>query len=89
MIDYDLVQIYGDEVAKIFETQAKFLLQDARVIAIATTSSIAYFSNRSTILLDNCSYMEKGLASYTLITTCSGIFISTVVNNNLFCFKFE
>jgi hypothetical protein len=44
-IDYDLVQIYGNDLANIFETQAKFLLQDARVIALTTTSSIAYFSN--------------------------------------------
>ncbi|CAF4162911.1 unnamed protein product, partial [Rotaria sordida] len=72
MIDYNLVEIYGPEVTKIFETQAKFLLQDARVLALVTTSSIAYFSNQSTILLDNCNYMRKGLASYSLITTCSG-----------------
>jgi hypothetical protein len=31
-IDYNLVQIYGEDLANIFETQAKFLLQDARVI---------------------------------------------------------
>jgi hypothetical protein len=61
-IAYDLVQIYGEELANIFETQAKFLLQDARVIALAATSSIAYFSNQSSILLDNCSFMEKGIA---------------------------
>lgn len=72
-IDYDLVEIYGEKLANVFDIQAKFLLQDACVIALGTTSSIAYFSNQSTILLDNCSYMEKGLASYTLITTCSGI----------------
>lgn len=53
MINYDLVQIYGEEVTKIFETQAKFLLEDSHVIALATTSSIAYFSNESAILLDN------------------------------------
>ncbi len=77
MIDYNLGEIYGEEVAKIFEIQAKFMLQDLHVIALVTTSSIAYFSNQSKILLDNCTYMEKGLASYTVITTCSGRFILT------------
>jgi hypothetical protein len=75
MIDYDLVQIYGQELTNIFETQAGFLLQDATLIALTTTSAIPFFSNRSTILLDNCEYMEKSLASYTLITTCSGRFV--------------
>ncbi|UJR24358.1 hypothetical protein I4U23_005735 [Adineta vaga] len=71
-INYDLIEIYGENLANVFDTQAKFLLQDSCIIALTTTSSIAYFSNQSTILLDNCSYMEKNLASYTLITTCSG-----------------
>lgn len=77
MIDYDLVQIYGQEMTNIFETQASFLLQDAKVIAITTISAVPFFSNRSTVLLDNCEYMKKSLASYTLITTCSGIFVLT------------
>ena len=76
-IEYNLVEIYGEEISKIFEIQASYLLQDARMVAVTTTSSIAYFSNRSTILLDNCRYLEKGLASYTLITTSSGMFILT------------
>ena len=76
MINYDLVHIYGQEITNIFETQASFLLQDATVIAVTTTSAIPFFSNRSTILLDNCEYLKKSLASYVLITTCPGIFRS-------------
>jgi len=43
MIDYDLVQIYGQEITNIFETQASFLLQDAKVIALTTTSAVPFF----------------------------------------------
>ena len=89
MIDYDLVQIYGEDITNIFETQAKFLLQDSRVLALVTTSAVAYFSNYSSILLDNCSYMEKGLSSYTLITTCSGIIIVLKIIKKFILFQIQ